>query len=69
MGAKVELAVTFPGGTDEVVLFQGPDVMLRDPVVNGERIGELVDITRLVAEKIDDPAPIGSAAGPSENVP
>src|SRR6266571_4625065 len=66
---KVELAVAFPGWTDEVVLFQGSDVMLRDPIVNVERLSELVDIVRLVAEEIDDLATIGSAAGPSENIP
>jgi len=69
LGKKVELAVAFPGWSDEVVLFQGSDVMLRDPIMNVERLGELVDIARLVTEKIDDLATIGSAARPSENIP
>jgi hypothetical protein len=69
LGEKVELAVAFPRWTDEVVLFQGSDVMLRDSVVNVKRLGELVDIARLVTEEIDDLATIGSAAGPSENIP
>ena len=69
MGKKVELAVAFPGRSDEVVLFQRSDVMLRDPIVNVKRLGKLVDIVRLVTEEIDDLATIGSAAGPSENVP
>jgi len=69
LGEKVELAVAFPGWSDEVVLFQGSDVMLRDPIMNVERLGELVDIARLVTEKIDDLATIGSAARPSENIP
>jgi len=66
---KVELAVAFPGWTDEVVLFQGSDVMLRDPIVNVERLSELVDIVRLFAEEIDDLAAIGSPTGPGENIP
>src|SRR2546427_6201641 len=66
---KVELAVTFPGRSDEVVLFQGLDVMLRDAIVNVERLSELVDVARLVTEEVDDFATIGSAAGPSENIP
>jgi hypothetical protein len=69
LGEKVELAVAFPGRGDEVVLFQRSDVMLRDSVVNVKSLGELVDIARLVTEKIDDLASIGSAAGPSENIP
>ena len=69
MGEKVELAVAFPGRSDEVVLFQRSDVMLRDSVVNVKSLGELVDIVRLVTEEIDDLATIGSAAGPSENIP
>jgi len=69
LGKKVELAIAFPRWTDEVILFQGSDVMLRDPIVNVKRLGKLVDIARLVTEKIDDLATIGSAAGPSENIP
>ena len=69
MGEKVELAVAFPGWTDEVILFQSSDVMLRDAIVNVKCLGELVDIARLVTEEIDDPATIGSAARPSENIP
>jgi len=66
---KVELAVAFPGWSDEFVLLQSSDVMLCDPIVNVKRLGELVDIARLVTEKIDDLATIGSAARPSENIP
>ncbi len=69
LGEKVELAVSFSGWGDELVLFQGSDVMLRDPIVDVKRLGELVDIVRLVAEEIDDLATIGSATGPSENIP
>ena len=69
MGEKVELAVAFPGRSDEVVLFQRSDVMLRDSVVNVKSLGELVDIARLVTENIEDLATVGSAAGPSENIP
>src|SRR6267143_6184306 len=69
LGEKVELAVAFPGRSDEVVLFQRSDVMLRDSVVDVKRLGELVDIARLVAEEIDDLATIGSATGASENIP
>ena len=69
MGEKVELAVAFPGRSDEVVLFQRSDVMLRDPIVDVKHLGKLVDIARLVTEEIDDLATIGSAAGPSENIP
>jgi hypothetical protein len=69
LGEKVELAVAFPGRSDEVVLFQGSDVVLCDPIVNVKRLGKLVDIARLVTEEIDDLATIGSAAGPSENIP
>ena len=43
--------------------------MLGDPIVNVKRLGELVDIARLVTEEIDDLATIGSATGPSENIP
>ena len=69
LGKKVELAVAFPGRSDEVVLFQRSDVMLRDSVVDVKRLGELVDIARLVAEEIDDLATIGSTTGPGENIP
>lgn len=69
LGEKVELAIAFPGGSDEVVLFQRSDVMLRDSVVNVKSLGELVDIARLFTEEIDDLAAIGSAAGPGENIP
>jgi hypothetical protein len=69
LGEKVELAVAFPGRGDEVVLFQRSDVMLRDSVVNVKSLGELVDIARLVTEKIDDLTTIGPAAGPGENIP
>ncbi len=69
MGEKVELAVAFPGWSNEVVLFQGSDVMLRDPIVNVKRLSELVNIARLVTEKIDDLATIGSATGPGEDIP
>jgi len=69
LGEKVELAVAFPGRSDEVVLFQRSDVMLRDPIVDVKHLGKLVDIARLVTEEIDDLATIGSAAGPSENIP
>jgi len=43
--------------------------MLGDPIVNVKRLGELVDIAGLVTEEIDDLATIGSATGPSENIP
>ena len=69
MGEKVELAVAFPGRSDEVVLFQRSDVMLGDSVVDVKSLGKLVDVARLVTEKIDDLATVGSAAGPSENIP
>jgi len=69
LGEKVELAVAFPGRSDEVVLFQRSDLMLRDPIVDVKHLGKLVDIVRLVTEEIDDLATIGSAAGPSENIP
>ena len=69
LGEKVELAVAFPGWSNEVVLFQGSDVMLRDPIVNVKRLSELVNIARLVTEDTDDLASIGSATGPSENIP
>jgi len=65
----VELAVAFPGWSDEFVLLQSSDVMLCDPIVNIKRLGELVDIARLVTEEIEDLATVGSAAGPSENIP
>ena len=66
---KVELAIAFPRWTNEVILFQGPDVMLRDPIMNVKRLSELVDIARFVAKEIDDLATIGSATGPRENIP
>jgi len=69
LGEKVELAVTFPGRSNEAVLLQRSDVMLRDSVVDVKRLSELVDIARLVTEEIDDFATIGSPAGPSENIP
>ena len=69
LGEKVELAVAFPGRSDEFVLLQSSDVMLRDTVVYVKGPGELVDIARLVTEEIDDLATVGSSAGPSENIP
>ena len=61
MGEKVELAVAFPGWSDEFVLLQSSDVMLRDPIMNVKGFCELVDIAGLVTEEIDDLATIGSA--------
>jgi hypothetical protein len=61
LGEKVELAVAFPGWSDEVVLLQCSDVMLCDSIVNVKGLSELVDIARLVAEEIDDLTTIGSA--------
>jgi hypothetical protein len=61
LGEKVQLAVAFPRWSDEVILLQGSDVMLCDPIVNVEGLSELVDIVRLVAEEVDDLATIGSA--------
>jgi hypothetical protein len=61
LGEKIELAVAFPGWSDEIVLRQRPDMMLCNPIVNVERLGELVDIARLVTEEIDDLATICSA--------
>ncbi len=69
LGEKVELAVSFSGWGEELVLYQCSYVMLRDSVVNVKRLGELVDVAGLVAEEIDDLATIGSATGPSENIP
>src|SRR5712692_10510265 len=69
LGEKVQLAISLSGWRDEVVLFQGSDVMLRDPIVNVKRLSELVNIARLVTEDTDDLASIGSATGPSENIP
>ena len=69
MGEKVEFAITFPRWGNEIVLLQCSNVMLRDPIVNIERLSKLVDIARLVTEEIDDLATVGSAAGPSENIP
>jgi hypothetical protein len=61
LGEKVELAVALPGWSNKIVLLQGSDVMLCDPIVNVKRLSELVDIARLVTEEIDDLATIGSA--------
>ena len=69
MGEKVELTIAFPGRSNEFVLLQCPDVVLCDPIVNVKGLSELVDIARLVTEEIDDPATIGSATGPGENIP
>ena len=69
LGEKVELAISFSGWSDEVVLFQGSDVMLRDPIVNVKRLSELVDIARLATEEIDNLASICPASGPCENIP
>ena len=69
LGEKIELAVAFSGWSNEIVLLQCTDVMLCDTIVNVKRLSELVDIARLVTEEIDDLATIGSATGPSENIP
>ncbi len=69
MREKVELAISFSGWSNEVVLFQGSDVVLSDTIVNVKGLSELVDIARLVTEEIDDLAPIGPTAGPGENIP
>ena len=61
LGEKIELAVAFPGWSNEIVLLQCSDVMLGDPIVNVEGLSELVDIARLFTEEIDDLATIGSA--------
>jgi hypothetical protein len=66
---KVEFAIPFSGWSDEIVLLQCSDVMLRDSVVDVKSLGELVDIARLFTEEIDDLATIGSAARPGQNIP
>jgi hypothetical protein len=66
---KVELAIAFPGWSNEIILLQCSDVMLGDPIMNVKGLGELVDIAGLFAEEIDDLAPIGSPTGPGENIP
>jgi hypothetical protein len=43
--------------------------MLRHTIMNVKGLGELVNITRLITEEIDDLASIRPAAGPGENVP
>jgi hypothetical protein len=58
---KVEFAIPFSGWSDEIVLLQCADMMLRNPIVNVEGLSELVDIARLFTEEIDDLATIGSA--------
>jgi hypothetical protein len=69
LGEKVEFAITFPRWGNEIVLLQGSDVMLCDPIVNVEGLSELVDIAGLFTEEIDDLATIGSATGPGQNIP
>src|SRR5690348_9832769 len=69
LGEKVELAISFPGWSDEIILLQRSDVMLCNPIVNVKCLSELVDIARLFAEEIDDLATIGSATRPGENIP
>ncbi len=69
MGEKVELAIAFPGWSNEIVLLQCPDVMLRDPIVNVKRLGKLVDIVRFRTKEIDDLATVDSATGSGENIP
>jgi hypothetical protein len=69
LGEKVELAISFSGWSDEVVLFQGSDVVLSDAIVNVKGLGELVNVARLVTEEIDNLATIGSSTGPGQNVP
>ena len=44
-------------------------MMFSDAIMYVEGFGEPVDIVRLLAEKVDDPSPIGPAARPSENIP
>ncbi len=69
LGEKVELAIAFPGRSNEVVLLQCSDVMLRDPIMNVKGFCELVDIAGLITEEIDDLTTIGSATGTGENIP
>lgn len=40
-----------------------------DSIVYVQRFGKLVDIVRLVSEKIDDPSPVDSSPGPGQNIP
>jgi hypothetical protein len=69
LGEKVELPISFSGWSDEVVLFQGSDVVLSDAIVNVKGLGELVNVARLVTEEIDNLATIGSSTGPGQNIP
>ena len=66
---KVQPPVTLSGGRDETVLLQGSDMMFGDAIVDVEGFGEPVDIVRLLAEKVDDPSPIGPTPRPRENIP
>jgi hypothetical protein len=69
LGEKVQLAIAFPRWSNEIVLLQRSDVMLRNPIVNVKGLSELVDVARLFTEEIDDLATIGSTTGPGENIP
>jgi hypothetical protein len=59
---KIEFAVAFSGWSNEIVLLQSPDVVLCDPIVNVEGLSELIDVSRLFSEKVDDLAAIRSPA-------
>lgn len=43
--------------------------MLSDSIVNVKCFGELIDVTRLLSENVDDPASVDPAPGPGKDVP
>ena len=52
-----------------MVLLKRSDMMLRNAIVDLERLGDLVDIVGLPTQQVDDPPTVGSTAGPSQNIP
>jgi len=49
LGEKVELAIMFTSGRDEIVLLQCSNMMFGHPIVNVQRVSELVHVVRLYA--------------------
>ena len=52
-----------------MVLLKRSDMMLRNSIVDLERLGDLVDIVGLPTQQVDDPRTIRSTSGPSQNIP
>ncbi len=52
-----------------MILLQGPNMMLGNPVVNLESFSKLVDVMGFSSQEVDDSSTVGPSPGPGQNIP